>query len=797
MAIPAGIRRTGPPLTLGLKVRPRIRRPRMLDVANTIRPPRAGRIQNEVDDGLRTLHDHIEDLGVVPITPDEMTRRDASENRIGTLAVRLQPIEDGLGARGRRFPELHARPGTADRRENPVRSHLRHGTRRNPGDERPRRPPAADRRLQQAIAVPRHASEIRKPGTPHPRQHRVIALRTHDGLVRKRARKPFALTRVPQRRPERAASHLETRRRNAAPVLDLVERHDAVPLSDRRRLERPGPRRDIAVIQPAPVRHHAGSLLEHPSALLRPLAEERVQPRMVVQPRVSPDGKRHTRQQGAAPVLGAREPFGDRVGHLRGRTQPARSGAARTRGMEQADLIGVAQANGNARTGANAQNPVLPHHRVLPPPAIELPEPDGLHTVHGRELCARTIERVPIPTHRLMADDQPVDSRTVRGDRQGLESATDRPRRERHPHSVHGTPKARLLKKILGPRALNHSSQSAGSRAGSNSRNRGCVSARCQANHPPTVSPVPIRRRRFQPPGVLQKRRPGLAVVRTRHDPRTRVRRGRRPPQLRTRLHVLNERRLQPAAIIPGDTLRKPRLATPSRRHLQLMAEIAEALRERTGVVRTRAASKPIDQQALHRARTLVAVLHEMPGHPLHQIARPLAIGAKLLRRRLMHHHRSGAGRPRSLGRRNHDMPHPGRETEGRTPDPPTALLGPLAQAEPIEMLLIDGKAAGARPAAQAPADPRHESPSRRRHRAPKRAWAFPCPSTYPPAATAPAAATSASLIQHNERRQQEQQRQRQHQQHERRHYIWIGHRQQSARDKNNEQHNTASPFSP
>ena len=133
--------------------------------------------------------------------------------------------------------------------------------------------------------------------------------------------------------------------------------------------------------------------------------------------------------------------------------------------------------------------------------------------------------------------------------------------------------------------------------------------------------------------------------MRTRHDPRTRVRRRRRPPQLRTRPHVLDDRRLQPAAIVPGDTLRNPRLPPPPRRHPQLIADVAEALRERTGVVRTRAEGEPVEHQALHGPRTLVGVLHEVPRHPLHQIARPLAIRPELPRRRLMHHHRSGAGR--------------------------------------------------------------------------------------------------------------------------------------------------------
>ena len=316
MAIPAGIRRGGPPLALRLKVRPRIRRTGMLDVANPIRPPAARRIQDEVDDGVRTLHDHIEDPGVVPISPDEVARRDASENRIGTLAARLQPSQDGPGAWGRRLPELHARLDTADRRQDSIRGHVRHRTRHHPGGGRLRPPPAADRLLQHTVAVPHHGGQIRELSTPHLRQHRVIALRIRDGLVGKRPRKPLALARVAQRRPERAASDLETRRRNAAPVLDVVERHDTAALSDGRRLERPSPRHDVAVIQPVSAGHRAGSLLEHPSALLRPPAEEGVQPGMVVQPRVSGNGKRHGPQQGAAPVLGAREPFGDRVGHL-------------------------------------------------------------------------------------------------------------------------------------------------------------------------------------------------------------------------------------------------------------------------------------------------------------------------------------------------------------------------------------------------------------------------------------------------------------------------------------------------
>ena len=254
----------------------------------------------------------------------------------------------------------------------------------------------------------------------------------------KRPGNPLARARVPQRRPERAAGDLETRRRNAAPVLDIVERHDAAALSDWRRLERPGPRHDIVVIQPVSARHHAGGLLEHPGTLLRPPAEERVQPGMVVQPRVSPRRRAPRPAAGSGP-----SPRCSRTARGSGEP-PARADATRRLLLRHGRAHGTdgphRRRERRTATPEPAQTPrtrSLQHDRVLPPAGIELPEADRLHAVHRRELRARTVERMPVPAHRLMADDQPVGSRIVRGNRQRLESAADGLRRERRPHAVH------------------------------------------------------------------------------------------------------------------------------------------------------------------------------------------------------------------------------------------------------------------------------------------------------------------------------------------------------------------------
>ena len=141
------------------------------------------------------------------------------------------------------------------------------------------------------------------------------------------------------------------------------------PVADRLRLECPGARDHAGPIEVIAAAQHAGRAVEHPRALGRVLPEQPIETRMVVEPRMRLDRERDGREQRAAPVLRAPEPFRNRMDDV-GPEAPAR----RRRRMERADPAGVVELHGDAGPGAQTEDAVLENDGVLWAPGVELAE---------------------------------------------------------------------------------------------------------------------------------------------------------------------------------------------------------------------------------------------------------------------------------------------------------------------------------------------------------------------------------------------------------------------------------------
>ena len=146
-----------PPGTGALQIPPGRRRLRVRDVAHAVRAPRAGRIQDELRDGLRALADDLENRRVVAVPAHRETRRDLGEHRVRPAGPRRRagPASRGhAGCHADRDPSpaLPRRRWTrVDPRRRPPRSARRHRTaepsprcarQRDRGPGRSRGPPA-------------------------------------------------------------------------------------------------------------------------------------------------------------------------------------------------------------------------------------------------------------------------------------------------------------------------------------------------------------------------------------------------------------------------------------------------------------------------------------------------------------------------------------------------------------------------------------------------------------------------------------------------------------------------------
>ena len=273
--------------------------------------------------------------------------------------------------------------------------------------------------------------------------------------------------------------------RHAGAVLDVVQRHHAGPVAGRFRLERPGARDDAGPIEAVVLAQHPRRAVEHPRALGRVLPEQPVEARMVVEPRMRLDRERDRREKRAAPVLGAPEPLRNRMDDV-----GADAGARRHRRMERADPVRVVELHRDAGAGAQAEDAVLENEGVLRAPRVQLAERRRLDDADRIQLRSRPVQGVPVPPGRLVAHEHAVHGRIVGRDRQGVQRVADRPGRDARRHARPRRREGPPCREGPRPRAAaSHSLQSAASSAGSNSRKRGCVSARCQANQPPSVSP--------------------------------------------------------------------------------------------------------------------------------------------------------------------------------------------------------------------------------------------------------------------------------------------------------------------